>query len=102
MLNFEFYNPTRIVFGQNKVAELARLVPQDARVLVLYGGGSARSTGTLAEVLAALGERTVFEFGGIEPNPSYEGSMPFRVELDNIKDTGVPNHQPAASPVATG
>ncbi|HQY39932.1 MAG TPA: iron-containing alcohol dehydrogenase, partial [Giesbergeria sp.] len=72
MLNFEFYNPTRIVFGQNKVAELARLVPQDARVLVLYGGGSARSTGTLAEVLAALGERTVFEFGGIEPNPSYE------------------------------
>ena len=72
MLNFEFYNPTRIVFGQNKVAELARLVPLDARVLVLYGGGSARSTGTLAEVLAALGERTVFEFGGIEPNPSYE------------------------------
>ena len=75
MLNFEFYNPTRIVFGQNKVAELARLVPQDARVLVLYGGGSARSTGTLAEVLAALGERTVFEFGGIEPNPSYETLM---------------------------
>ena len=75
MLNFEFYNPTRIVFGQNKVAELARLVPQDARVLVLYGGGSARSTGTLAEVLAALGERTVFEFGGIEPNPTYETLM---------------------------
>ena len=41
-------------------------------MLVLYGGGSARSTGTLAEVLAALGQRTVFEFGGIEPNPTYE------------------------------
>lgn len=30
------------------------------------------------------------------------GSMPFRVELDNINDTGVSNHQPAVSPVAAG
>ena len=29
------------------------------------------------------------------------GSMPFRVELDNLKDTDVPIHPPAASPVAT-
>jgi len=28
--------------------------------------------------------------------------MPFRVELDNINDTGVSNHQPAVSPVAAG
>ncbi|OJX28390.1 MAG: NADH-dependent alcohol dehydrogenase [Burkholderiales bacterium 68-12] len=75
MLNFEFHNPTRIVFGQGKVADLARLVPQAARVLVLYGGESARRTGTLAEVRAALGERSVSEFGGIEPNPSYETLM---------------------------
>ncbi len=75
MLNFEFHNPTRIVFGPGKVAELARLVPPEARVLVLYGGESARRTGTLAEVKAALGERSVSEFGGIEPNPSYETLM---------------------------
>ena len=31
-----------------------------------------------------------------------DGSMPFRVELDNINDTGVSNHQPAVSPVAAG
>jgi NADP-dependent alcohol dehydrogenase len=55
MLNFEFHNPTRIVFGQGKVADLARLVPAQARVLVLYGGESARRTGTLDEVRAALG-----------------------------------------------
>jgi hypothetical protein len=30
------------------------------------------------------------------------GSMPFCVELDNIKDTGVPVHPPAVSPVAAG
>lgn len=75
MLNFEFYNPTRIVFGKDKVAELARLVPPDARVLVLYGGASARKTGTLDEVKAALGARTVTEFAGIEPNPTYETLM---------------------------
>ena len=75
MLNFEFHNPTRIVFGQGKVADLARLVPAQARVLVLYGGESARRTGTLGEVRAALGERSVSEFGGIEPNPSYETLM---------------------------
>ena len=72
MLNFNLYNPTRILFGKNKIADLSKYIPQDARVLLLYGGGSARSTGTLDEVLTALGERTVFEFGGIEPNPSYE------------------------------
>lgn len=72
MLNFNFFNPTRILFGAGKIAEIGPFVPEQARVLVLYGGGSARSTGTLGEVLAALGSRTVFEFGGIEPNPTYE------------------------------
>jgi len=75
MLNFDFYNPTHIVFGKGRVAELGQWVPQDARVLVLYGGESARRHGTLAEVREGLGERTVFEFGGIEPNPSYETLM---------------------------
>ena len=75
MQSFEFYNPTKIIFGANKVAELANLVPATATVLVLYGGASAQKTGTLAEVKAALGERVVHEFGGIEPNPTYETLM---------------------------
>lgn len=72
MQNFDYYNPTRIVFGQGSITRLDELVPADARVLVLYGGGSAERNGTLAEVEAALGQRTVRRFGGIEPNPSYE------------------------------
>lgn len=72
MLNFEFQNPTRIVFGQNTVARLDALVPNSARVLILYGGESAERNGTLSEVRAALGQRERHEFGGIEPNPSYE------------------------------
>ncbi|MCK0165408.1 iron-containing alcohol dehydrogenase [Marinobacter sp. S6332] len=72
MNNFNFYNPTRIAFGEGKIAELDKLVPKDAKVLVLFGGESARRTGTLGEVTQALGDRQVTEFGGIEPNPSFE------------------------------
>lgn len=75
MLNFEFQNPTRIVFGKDTVARLDTLVPQNARVLILYGGQSAERNGTLAEVRTALGHRQKFEFGGIEPNPSHETLM---------------------------
>lgn len=75
MHNFEYYNPTRIVFGEGSIPRLAELVPADARVLVLYGGGGGERNGTLAEVEAALGERRFQRFGGIEPNPTYETLM---------------------------
>ncbi|MBU3825732.1 MAG: iron-containing alcohol dehydrogenase [Candidatus Oceanisphaera merdipullorum] len=75
MQDFSFYNPTRIEFGAGKIAQLSELVPAAARVLVLLGGDSARRSGTLDEVLAALGEREVQLFNGIEPNPSFETLM---------------------------
>ena len=75
MQNFEFYNPTKIVFGNNTIARLADLVPSDARVLILYGGASAKKNGTLDEVRTALGTRHIQEFAGIEPNPTYETLM---------------------------
>ncbi len=75
MLNFEFYNPTKIIFGAETLARLAGLVPAKARVLVLYGGSSAKKNGTLDEVKIALGSRVFQEFGDIEPNPSYERLM---------------------------
>ena len=75
MQNFDFYNPTRIVFGERTIARIDEFVPAHARVLVLYGGESAKRTGTLDEVKAALGGRDVREYGGIEPNPTYETLM---------------------------
>ncbi|MCK8046897.1 iron-containing alcohol dehydrogenase [Shewanella sp. 1CM18E] len=75
MQSFDFYNPTHISFGEGKIAELDKLVPQDAKVLVLFGGNSAKSTGTLDEVKTALKQREVVEFGGIEANPTYETLM---------------------------
>lgn len=75
MLNFDFYNPTQILFGKGRIADLAKVVPADARVLVLYGGGSIKSNGVFDEVMRALAGRNVQEFPGIEPNPSYETLM---------------------------
>ncbi|WP_319588524.1 iron-containing alcohol dehydrogenase [uncultured Desulfobulbus sp.] len=75
MFNFEFHNPTRIVFGQDRLKELNRLVPADAKVLILFGGGSVKQFGTLDKVRQALGNRNLIEFGGIEPNPRYSTLM---------------------------
>lgn len=75
MQNFTLHNPTRILFGQGRIADISREIPAGARILITYGGGSVVKTGTLAEVKAALKDFTVFEFAGIEPNPTYETLM---------------------------
>ena len=75
MLNFDFYNPTRILFGKGQIAALAGQVPAGARVLLLSGGGSIHRNGIHAQVMAALGAHSVTEFSGIEPNPSFETLM---------------------------
>ena len=72
MFNFDFYNPTHIVFGKDRLSELDTLVPKDAKVLITYGGGSAVRSGLIDRIVAALGNRKVEQFGGIEPNPSLE------------------------------
>lgn len=72
MLDFTFHNPTKIVFGKDKIEELNSLIPANSRVLILYGGGSIKKFGTLDKVKDALKGREIFEFSGIEPNPKYE------------------------------
>ena len=75
MNNFNLHTPTRILFGKGAIAELRAQIPQDARVLITYGGGSVKKTGVLAQVQDVLKGLDVREFGGIEPNPSYETLM---------------------------
>ena len=72
MLNFDFYNPTRILFGENRLENIDKYVPAEATVLITYGGGSAKKSGLIDKVKTILGNRKVYEFGGIEPNPRYE------------------------------
>ncbi|MGL4953927.1 MAG: iron-containing alcohol dehydrogenase, partial [Cetobacterium sp.] len=75
MLNFNFYNPTHIVFGKDTLDQLNSLVPADAKVLITYGGGSVNRFGTLDKVIQNLPGRKIFQFGGIEPNPQYNTLM---------------------------
>ena len=72
MLNFTYYNPTRIVFGKGTIAELGKLVPQEIKVLMLFGGGSIKRNGVYDQVRRALRRHAVVELGGIQPNPHYE------------------------------
>ncbi len=75
MLNFEFYNPTKIIFGKNTIKDLDLLVDKKAKVLIVYGKGSVKKYGTLERVKSALEGREIFEFEGVEPNPRYETLM---------------------------
>lgn len=75
MLNFDFYNPTQILFGKGLIAKLSTVIPAEARILIMYGGGSIKNNGVFDEVMQALAGRTVQEFSGVEPNPSYETLM---------------------------
>ncbi len=75
MLNFEYQNPVKILFGKGQIARIGGEVPEGARVLVTYGGGSIRRNGVYEQVMEALKGRPVLEFGGIEPNPRYETLM---------------------------
>ncbi len=81
MNDFDFYSPTYFVFGRDREAEAGTYVKKfgGSRVLVLYGGQSAKKSGLLDRVRASLtgaGLHTV-ELGGVKPNPRsglvYEG-----------------------------
>ena len=71
MRNFEFKNPTKILFGKDQIQNLANEIPKDANILMLYGGGSIKKNGIYDQVTEALKGYTVSEFGGIPPNPEY-------------------------------
>jgi len=69
---FELYNPTKLVFGADKVRQLGELVePYGKRILLVYGGGSIKKTELYDDVLSQLSGigATVSELSGIEPNP---------------------------------
>ncbi|TNI95725.1 alcohol dehydrogenase [Aeromonas allosaccharophila] len=75
MNNFTLHTPTKILFGQGQIAQLRAQLPSDARVMITYGGGSVIRSGLLEQIRSELAGMTLFEFGGIEPNPAYETLM---------------------------
>ncbi len=73
MLNFEYYAPTKVVFGRDAEAETGRLVKEQGarKVLVHFGGGSAKKSGLLDRVCDSLTAAGVdyVTLGGVVPNP---------------------------------
>jgi NADP-dependent alcohol dehydrogenase len=74
MQNFEFFNPTKILFGEGEIARLRELLPS-TKVLLLYGGGSIKHNGVYDQVRSALKQHEVVELGGVQPNPTYEKAL---------------------------
>lgn len=71
MNNFKYRNPTKILFGKGQIENLATEIPADAKILMLYGGGSIMKNGVYEQVKKALSDYEVVEFGGIPANPEY-------------------------------
>ena len=73
MKDFNFYAPTRVVFGREAEEKLPQLIQQygGGKVLVHFGGGSARKSGLLNKVEKMLTEAGIsfVELGGVVPNP---------------------------------
>lgn len=75
MNNFTFQNKTKIQFGEGQISQITTEIPADARVLMVYGGGSIKGNGVYDQVVKALDAHTWFEFSGVEPNPKYSTLM---------------------------
>jgi len=73
MLNFEYYTPTKVVFGKGTLDRVGEQVKAfgGKKVLIHYGGGSVKRTGVLDRVKASLDETGIpwVELGGVVPNP---------------------------------
>lgn len=72
MDNFNYCNPTEIIFGRDRAREVGSLAAKyGRRVLVIYGGGSVKRTGLYDQVMQSLKEAglSVSELSGVQPNP---------------------------------
>ena len=87
MNNFEFKNPTKIIFGKDTIKEIEKQIPSNAKVLLLYGGGSIKKNGIYDQVKAVLSNVTVVEFGGIPANPEYAKLLEALQVIKNEKIT---------------
>ena len=111
MNNFNFYSPTYFAFGKDKEAEAGALVKRfgGSRVLLHFGGQSAKKSGLLDRVKASLDKEGVYyaELGGVMPNPRsglvYEGIELCKKEnIDFILAVGGGSSIDSAKAIALG
>ncbi|MEJ5227515.1 iron-containing alcohol dehydrogenase [Thermodesulfovibrio sp.] len=73
MENFEFYNPTKIIFGRETEKKIGKILEKNdiERVLFVYGKSSIKETGLYDRVVKSLQKEGIefIEHGGVKPNP---------------------------------
>jgi NADP-dependent alcohol dehydrogenase len=78
MDNFEYYNPTKVVFGTDTYDQISakiKGVTAGKKIMITYGGGSIKKNGVYDAVMKSLSDYNVVEFSGIEANPEYDTLM---------------------------
>ncbi|MCQ2483437.1 MAG: iron-containing alcohol dehydrogenase [Clostridia bacterium] len=74
--NFQYYSPTKVIFGKGTEAEIGNLVLEQGakKVLIHYGGKSALKSGLIDRVKTSLDQSGIahVELGGVVPNPHIE------------------------------
>jgi NADP-dependent alcohol dehydrogenase len=81
MQNFDFYNPTHIVFGKERVNEIDNFIPETAKVLVLYDGGSVNNVtiDDIEEVIHGLESKAMTA-------PSEHGDLSLDISRQILED----------------
>jgi len=72
MFNFEYKNPTKLIFGKNTLSLVKNEIPKNTKILLVYGGGSIKSNSIYSSIMNSLSEHEVIEFGGVSANPDYD------------------------------
>ena len=110
MLNFNYHNETKIIFGKDAQHQVgSELAKHTKKVLLHYGGTSAKTAGLYDKVVTSLNESdiTFVELGGVKPNPRaelvYEGIELCRTEkIDFILAVGGGSVIDSAKAIAAG
>ena len=88
MQNFEYWTPTRIIFGQGVVDKLPETMKRfGKKVLLAYGGGSIKKNGLYDKVKSLLADWEIYELPGVAPNPKFNPSVVDGVKI--CKEKGV-------------
>ncbi|MBB5225101.1 iron-containing alcohol dehydrogenase [Treponema ruminis] len=111
MENFTFYSPTFFVFGKESENQTGEYVKKfgGSKVLIHFGGSSAKKSGLLDRVEASLKKEGIsfVELGGVKPNPRsglvYEGiELCKKEKVDFILAVGGGSTIDSAKAIAAG
>ena len=111
MYNFQYFTPTKVIFGKGTEGETGKQVRAcgGTKVLIHYGGGSVLRSGLLARIRESLqAEQIAFvELGGAVPNPRlslvYEGiALAKREQVDFVLAVGGGSAIDSAKAIAYG